>query len=38
MKTFAPVSVTVTSSRTIRQPSKIVYYKIEAKRSLLKCF
>jgi hypothetical protein len=37
MKTFVPVPVTVASSRAIRQP-RAVYYKIDAKRSLLKRF
>jgi hypothetical protein len=37
MKTFVTVPVTVASSRTIRQP-RAVYYKIGAKRSLLKRF
>lgn len=37
MKTFITVPVTVESPRAIRQPS-VVYYKIDAKRSLLKRF
>ena len=37
MKTFVTVPVTVASPRAIRQP-RVVYYKIDAKRSLLKRF
>jgi hypothetical protein len=37
MKTFVTVPVTVVSPRAIRQP-RVVYYKIDAKRSLLKRF
>ena len=37
MKTFATVPIAVVSQRPIRQP-RVVYYKIDAKRSLLKRF
>ena len=37
MKTFVPISVTVTSSRVIRQP-RAVRYKLASKRSLLRRF
>jgi hypothetical protein len=37
MKTFATVPITVASPRAIRQP-RMVYYKIDARRSLLRRF
>lgn len=37
MKTFVTVPITVASPRPIRQP-RMVYYKIDARRSLLRRF
>jgi hypothetical protein len=37
MKTFVTVPIAVASPRTIREP-RVVYYKIDARRSLLKRF